>query len=103
CADCCPFQINPLPPRGFCQAVGAFQIDEGFHGNTRLDGLRFVTMYRWPGPIHEEKGELAKDIAGRVFFRFSLRRLKKSTNRSSLSFNSKSTWMHAKRALLCRE
>jgi len=35
------------------------QIDEGIHGNTRLDGLRFVGIFRWPGAIHEGKGEAA--------------------------------------------
>lgn len=59
CSYACPCQFDGLPTHGFCQAVGAFQIDEGFHGNTRLDGLRFVGIFRWPGPIHEGKGEAA--------------------------------------------
>jgi len=32
-------------------------IEEGYHGDTRLDGLRAACIYRWPGPIHEGKGE----------------------------------------------
>lgn len=59
CSYGCPCQFDGLPTHGFCQAVGAFQIDEGFHGNTSLDGLRFVGIFRWPGPIHEGKGEAA--------------------------------------------
>jgi hypothetical protein len=59
CSYGCPCQFNGLPTHGFCEAVGGFQIDEGFHGQTRLDGLRFVGIYHWPGPIHEGKGEAA--------------------------------------------
>jgi len=32
-------------------------VDSGFHGETRLDGLKFVGIFHWPGPIHEGKGE----------------------------------------------
>jgi len=35
------------------------QIDEGYHGETRLDGIRFAGIFRWPGPIHEGRGEAA--------------------------------------------
>ncbi len=57
CAYGCPCQFDGLPSSGFCQAIGGFQIDEGYHGDTRLDGLRFVGMFRWPGAIHEGGGE----------------------------------------------
>lgn len=57
CAYGCPCQFNALPTKGFCQAVVGMQIDEGFHGSTRLDGLRFAGIFSWPGPIHEGKGE----------------------------------------------
>src|SRR5688572_1103685 len=59
CSYGCPCQFNGLPTHGFCEAVGGFQVDEGFHGTTRLDGLKFVGMFHWPGPIHEGKGEAA--------------------------------------------
>jgi hypothetical protein len=42
------------------------EIDEGFHANTRLDGLRFVGIFRWPGAIHEGKGEAAVVIDERA-------------------------------------
>jgi hypothetical protein len=42
------------------------QIDQGIHGNTRLDGLRFVGIFRWPGAIHEGKGEAAVVIDERA-------------------------------------
>jgi hypothetical protein len=57
CAYGCPCQFNALPTHGNCEAVAAMQIDEGYHGDTRLDGLRFAAIFRWPGPIHEGKGE----------------------------------------------
>ena len=55
CSYGCPCQFNALPTHGFCQAVGGFQIDEGFHGDTRLDGLKFVGMFRWPGKAKRRK------------------------------------------------
>jgi hypothetical protein len=58
CAYGCPCQFNAAPTSGFCEAVGGFQIDKGFHGTTRLDNLRFVGIFRWPGAIHEGHGEV---------------------------------------------
>lgn len=59
CAYGCPCQFNALPTYGNCQAVIGIQIDKGSHGSTSLDGLRVVGTFRWPGPIHEGKGEAA--------------------------------------------
>ncbi len=59
CAYGCPCQFNALPTHGFCEAVAGMQIDTGHHGGTRLDGLKFAGIFRWPGPIHEGKGEAA--------------------------------------------
>jgi hypothetical protein len=56
CAWGCPCQFNALPTKGFCEAVGAFHIDEGHYGDVRLDGLTMVTIIQWPGPIHEGGG-----------------------------------------------
>ena len=57
CTYGCPCQFNALPTHGHCQAVVGYQIDEGYHGDVRLDGLRIAMVARWPGPIHEGKGE----------------------------------------------
>jgi len=57
CAYGCPCQFNALPTHGDCKAVVGFDIAEGRHGKTRLDGLRAVAVLSWPGPIHEGKGE----------------------------------------------
>jgi len=57
CAYGCPCQFNALPTHGNCQAVVGIAIEQGFHGKTALDGLRFGGVFRWPGPIHEGHGE----------------------------------------------
>ena len=53
----CNCQFNGLPDKGHCQAVAGIQIDEGRHGDTRLDGLRIAAIYKWPGAVHEGNGE----------------------------------------------
>lgn len=57
CAYGCPCQFNALPTHGDCRAVAAIDIEEGHHGETRLDGLRIAVVLAWPGPIHEGGGE----------------------------------------------
>jgi hypothetical protein len=57
CEYGCNCQFNALPDKGHCHAVAAMQIDEGHHGDTRLDGLRIAALFKWPGPIHEGHGE----------------------------------------------
>jgi hypothetical protein len=58
CAYGCPCQFNALPTHGDCKAVVGIQIDEGHHGETRLDGLRFAGVFAWPGPIHLGNGQV---------------------------------------------
>ena len=57
CEYGCNCQFNALPDKGHCHAVAGIQIDEGHHGDTRLDGLRVAGVFKWPGPIHEGNGE----------------------------------------------
>ncbi|RNF86253.1 DUF1326 domain-containing protein [Montanilutibacter psychrotolerans] len=57
CEYGCNCQFNALPDKGHCHAVAGIQIDEGHHGETRLDGLRIAAIFKWPGPIHEGNGE----------------------------------------------
>jgi hypothetical protein len=57
CEYGCNCQFNALPDKGHCHAVAAIQIDEGKHGDTRLDGLRITALFKWPGPVHEGHGE----------------------------------------------
>src|SRR5262249_40161452 len=49
-----------------CKAVAGIEIERGHHGETKLDGLRFVGIFRWPGAIHEGKGEAAVVIDERA-------------------------------------
>lgn len=56
CAYGCPCQFNALPTKGTCEAVVGIIIDEGRHGDTQLDGLKFGGVFQWPGPIHEGHG-----------------------------------------------
>jgi hypothetical protein len=57
CEYGCNCQFNALPDKGHCQAVAAIQIDEGYYGDTRLDGLRIAAIFKWPGAVHEGNGE----------------------------------------------
>ena len=57
CEYGCNCQFNALPDKGHCHAVAGIQIDEGHHGDTRLDGLRIAAIFKWPGAIHEGNGE----------------------------------------------
>lgn len=53
----CPCQFNALPTRGDCRAVVALRVDEGHFGDVKLDGLKAVGIFAWPGAIHEGHGE----------------------------------------------
>jgi hypothetical protein len=66
CAYGCPCQFNALPTHGNCIGLGAFEITAGHHGDVRLDGLRAIGVFRWPGPIHEGHGEGAVIIDKRA-------------------------------------
>jgi len=57
CEYGCNCQFNALPDKGHCHAIAAVQIDQGKHGDTPLDGLRLVGVFKWPGPVHEGHGE----------------------------------------------
>jgi hypothetical protein len=57
CSYGCPCQFNALPTHGHCRGLAVLDIETGFHGETRLDGLKAAAVFRWPGPIHEGKGE----------------------------------------------
>jgi hypothetical protein len=57
CSYGCPCQFNAPPTYGNCSAVVGIQIDSGFHGSTKLDGLKLAGIFRYPGAIHEGNGE----------------------------------------------
>ena len=58
CSYGCPCQFNAPPTHGNCRAVGGFEIEEGHFGDVRLDGLRAVGLYAWPGAVHEGDGKM---------------------------------------------
>jgi hypothetical protein len=57
CAVGCPCQFNALPTQGNCRAAVGCEVDKGYFGNVRLEGVRFAGMFAWPGPIHLGGGE----------------------------------------------
>ncbi len=66
CAYGCPCQFNALPTQGNCRAIVGIAIDEGYHGETRLDGLKFGCIVSWPGAIHEGHGEVVPIVDERA-------------------------------------
>jgi len=54
----CPCQFNALPTDRTCRALAAWDIEEGYYGDVRFDGLRTVTTYSWPGAVHQGNGSL---------------------------------------------
>jgi hypothetical protein len=66
CDYSCPCQFNARPTHGHCRGLAVFDIEHGFHGSTRLDGIRGAAIFRWPGPIHEGKGEAVHIVDARA-------------------------------------
>lgn len=62
----CSCQFNGLPDKGHCYAVAGIQIDEGRHGDTRLDGLKVAAIFKWPGAIHDGHGEVVAYVDQRA-------------------------------------
>jgi hypothetical protein len=52
----CPCEFNARPTRSPCEGTEAFEVAEGYFGDLRLDGLRVISIYRWPGAVHEGGG-----------------------------------------------
>lgn len=66
CEYGCNCQFGGLPDKGGCQAVFGMVIDEGSHGDTDLSELNIAAVFRWPGAIHEGKGECAAFVDERA-------------------------------------
>jgi hypothetical protein len=56
CAWGCPCQFNAPSTHGFCEALSAGCIEEGHFNETRLDGLNWILLLRWPGEVAEGNG-----------------------------------------------
>ncbi|MGA7458250.1 MAG: DUF1326 domain-containing protein [Methyloceanibacter sp.] len=66
CDYSCPCQFNALPTNGHCRGLAVYDIETGQYGSTRLDGIRGAGIFRWPGPIHEGKGECVHVLDARA-------------------------------------
>ena len=58
CSYGCPCQFNALPTHGNCRSLTGIQIEEGYFGDIRLDGLRAVLLAVFPGAVHEGNGTM---------------------------------------------
>ena len=60
----CPCQFNgrPSSEHGDCRYATFTQIDEGYYGDVKLDGLRFAWLGGWPGAVHEGDSKSGRDV-----------------------------------------
>jgi len=52
----CPCNFNARPTQGNCNGFGAWRVDTGAFGATKLDGVKFVAIYFFPGLVEEGNG-----------------------------------------------
>lgn len=57
CEFGCPCQFNALPSHGYCHASVGMKITRGHFGATKLDGMAWAAIFKWPKAIHEGNGE----------------------------------------------
>jgi len=57
CIATCPCDTIgfPYPDKG-CEGVAGMHITQGKFGDVKLDGLKWVVVYQWPGALHEGNG-----------------------------------------------
>jgi len=67
CIASCPCDTVgiPSPARG-CEGVAGMLIDRGDFAGVSLDGIAWVAVSRWPGPLHEGHGEVQAFIDQRA-------------------------------------
>lgn len=56
CAYGCPCQFGAPSTNGSCEAVVSGIIEEGYFNDTKLDGLKWALLLKWPGEIAAGKG-----------------------------------------------
>ncbi len=54
----CPCESNAEPTHGSCEGAFGFKIDEGYFGETRLDGLLAAVTYYFPRALHHGGGHM---------------------------------------------
>jgi hypothetical protein len=52
----CPCNVNGRPSTGKCEGGWTWHIEQGSHGDLRLDGLNIGLYCNWPAAIHEGNG-----------------------------------------------
>ncbi|TFH88036.1 DUF1326 domain-containing protein [Billgrantia azerbaijanica] len=57
CAFGCPCDFLAPPTQGECRGFLGMRIGSGHFGETRLDGLSFFVVVKFPGPLHEGDGD----------------------------------------------
>ncbi len=57
CAINCGCQFNLPSTHGYCQSAFVGELVEGYFNDTPLTGLRWATIYKWPGEIAEGGGK----------------------------------------------
>jgi hypothetical protein len=67
CVASCPCDTVGLPyPNQGCEGAAGMIIERGHFGGLALDGLSWVALSRWPGPLHEGNGEIQAFIDQRA-------------------------------------
>ena len=56
CSYGCGCQFQAPSTHGFCEAMGAGHIEEGYFNETRLEGFNFVMLFQWLGEVAEGNG-----------------------------------------------
>lgn len=57
CAYGCPCQFGSPTTYGSCEAAVGGVIEEGHFNDTKLDGLKWAMLLKWPGEIAEGNGK----------------------------------------------
>jgi len=52
----CPCNFQSPPSYGTCEAALAYHVVRGKYNNVTLDGLKWILVASWPGPLHERNG-----------------------------------------------
>ena len=63
CDHGCPCEAMAPPTQGHCEGLVAFEVDEGYFGDVRLDNIRFGATYFFPRAIHHGGGHMQPVIA----------------------------------------
>ncbi len=56
CAPGCPCDFWAPPTHQSCEGMFCMKVDKGHYGKTRMDGVKFGVVLKFPGPLHEGHG-----------------------------------------------